>query len=70
MIVEQLCRSCDRVGGIEVNDHRSPGPLWSLFSPPSSPSASCRYCGAEGETIEEIAEAIEIDDVLLSGELG
>ncbi|CAB4173020.1 hypothetical protein UFOVP1476_23 [uncultured Caudovirales phage] len=70
MIVEQLCRSCDRVGGIEVNDRRSPGPLWSLFSSPSSPSASCRYCGVEGETAEEIAETIEIDDAILSRDLG
>ena len=70
MIVEKLCRSCDRVGGIEVNDRRSPGPVWSFFSAPSSPSASCRYCGVEGETVEEIAETIEIDDAVLAGALG
>ena len=70
MIVEQLCRSCDRVGGVEVNDRRSPGPIWSLFAPPAPPSASCRYCGAEGDTVEEIAETIEIDDAVLAGELG
>ena len=68
-MIEQVCRSCDS-NRIETLERRGPGPVWGLFSAPVADGVACSSCGVKGDSLNDIADEIEIDDAILSRDLG